>query len=61
MVCVQNKQKIISHFSAKLRKQKLKQLSAREIDMARYEVDEGKVRKVREGKIGKKGKIGKQG
>ena len=32
-----------------------------EIDMARYEVGEGKVRNVREGKIGKKGKIGKQG
>ena len=31
------------------------------LDMARYEVDEGKVRKVREGKIGKKCKIGKQG
>ena len=31
------------------------------VDMARYEVDEGKVRKVRECKTGKKGKIGKQG
>jgi hypothetical protein len=28
--------------------------------MARYKVDEGKVRKVREGKIGKKGKIDKK-
>ena len=28
--------------------------------MARYEVDEGKVRKVRGGKIGKKGKIDKK-
>ena len=30
------------------------------LDMARYKVDEGKVRKVREGKIGKKGKIDKK-